>query len=98
MISTTSNCSPLLPKVFDGATRLLSAKSLASEWYDPDTDCVKTQCQLTYFRKLKAAKQYLGSAWVLSPEYNRTNNPAHAAQDSYCLQHVRAAAVLNGRV
>lgn len=48
--------------------------------------------------KLEKAKQYLGSAWVLSPEYNRTNNPAHAAQDSYCLQHVRAAAVLDGRI
>lgn len=48
--------------------------------------------------KLEKAKQYLGSAWVLNPEYNRTNNPAHAAQDSYCLQHVRAAAVLDGRI
>jgi hypothetical protein len=48
--------------------------------------------------KLEKAKQYLGSAWVLSPEYNRTNNPAHAAQDSYCLQYVRAAAVLDGRI
>lgn len=48
--------------------------------------------------KLEKAKQYLGSAWVLSPEYNRANNPAHAAQDSYCLQHVRAAAVLDGRI
>ncbi len=48
--------------------------------------------------KLEKAKQYLGSAWVLSPEYNRTNNPAHAAQGSYCLQHVRAAAVLDGRI
>mgnify|MGYP006371237505 FL=1 len=53
---------------------------------------------VTSTSKLEKAKQYLGSAWVLSPEYNRTNNPAHAAQDSYCLQHVRAAAVLNGRV
>lgn len=48
--------------------------------------------------KLEKAKQYLGSAWVLSPEYNRTNNPAHAAQDSYCLQHVRTAAILDGRI
>ena len=48
--------------------------------------------------KLEKAKQYLGNAWVLSPEYNRTNNPAHAAQDSYCLQHVRVAAVLDGRI
>lgn len=53
---------------------------------------------VTSASKLEKAKQYLGNAWVLSPEYNRANNPAHAAQDSYCLQHVRAAAVLNGRV
>ena len=53
---------------------------------------------VTSASKLEKAKQYLGSAWVLSPEYNRTNNPAHAAQDCYCLQHVRAAAVLDGRI
>ena len=53
---------------------------------------------VTSASKLEKAKQYLGSAWVLSPEYNRTNNPAHAAQASYCLQHVRATAVLDGRI
>jgi len=98
MISTTSNCSPLLPKVFDGATRLLSAKSLASEWYDPDTDCVKTQCQLTYFRKLKAAKQYLGDSWVLSPLYNNAEHPAHSAWDCHTLRTVRKQAVVYGKI
>ena len=68
------------------------AKAIRQQFLRPSATNV------TSASKLEKAKQYLGSAWVLSPEYNRTNNPAHAAQDSYCLQHVRAAAVLDGRI
>ena len=48
--------------------------------------------------KLEAAKQYLGERWVLSPQYNSKNNPAHKCRDSYQLRNVRKHAVIHERI
>lgn len=46
--------------------------------------------------KLEAAKAYLGTRWVLHPEY--TAHPAHREKDAYFLRTVRKEAVLHGRI
>nr|DAO97684.1 MAG TPA: hypothetical protein [Caudoviricetes sp.] len=32
---------------------------------------------MTHQQKLAAARDYLGDTYILSPEYNRADNPAH---------------------
>lgn len=95
-MTTKANCSPRLPQVFDGATKILSAVQLWTAAFDPKACKIKTACQIRYAEKLKAAKQYLGERWVLHPLYNR--NPAHSAKDAYFLRSVRKEAVLHGRI
>lgn len=95
-MTTKANCSPRLPQVFDGATKILSAVQLWTAAFDPKVCKIKTACQVRYAEKLEAAKAYLGTRWVLHTQY--TLQPAHQAKDSYFLRTVRKEAVLQGRI
>lgn len=97
-MTTKANCSPRLPQVFNGATKILSVVQLWTAAFDPKVCKVKTACQARYAEKLEAAKQYLGERWVLSPQYSSKNNPAHTCQGSYHLRNIRKHAVVHERI
>lgn len=97
-MTTKANCLPRLPQVFDGATKILSAMQLWTAAFCPKVCKIKTACQVRYAEKLEAAKQYLGERWVLSPQYNSRNNPAHTCRNSYHLRNVRKTAVVHERI
>ena len=40
----------------------------------------------------------LGKSWVLHPEYNRADNPAHTNPGSEYLRSLRARAIMAGRI
>lgn len=95
-MTTKANCSPRLPQVFDGATKILTALQFWTAAFDPKVMRVKVVGQEKYAEKLDAAKQYLGKHWVLHPEY--TAHPAHRAKDAYLLHAIRKEAVLQERI
>lgn len=48
-----------------------------------------------YRKKLSDALQYLGTGWVLHPQY--VARPAHRVQHSYHMEKIRAEAVAKGK-
>jgi hypothetical protein len=44
---------------------------------------------MTNQEKLELAKEYLGKKYILHPEYERKNNPAHSYFGSYFLDNFK---------
>lgn len=60
---------------------------------------IKKEYMMTYDDKLFAAIQYLGKKWVMHPDYNRKENPAHSMKfGSYILNKFSAKARRRGRI
>lgn len=45
--------------------------------------------QQSLAEKVEAAKQYLGTAWILHPRYDPSRHPAHRSRDPYVLSHIK---------